>query len=738
MFNRTSGLLRVALTLCMAAGTVVQAQVHPVPVPDEVIDERLTAQTNAADKLKVPTPKQIVFGDTHVHTTYSTDAYLISLPINRSYREGGYPADDACDFARYCSALDFYVLTDHAESFTLQNWNAAKESIRQCNAVAGDPDNPDLVAYMGFEWSQVGRSPDTHYGHKNVMFMGTADDELPMRPIGAAGPATETIRGSATARVAMLGLVDTEHRAQYAEFGKFHRAIQNTPDCPEGVSSLELPENCYESTVTPAGLYEKLDQWGFDTIIIPHGSTWGFYTPPSTTFDKHLRTQGYDPKKQKLIEIFSGHGNSEPYRDWRAIRYDQDGAPYCPEPTQEYLPSCWQAGEIIRERCLASGFEKSECEARAVVARKNFVVEPMVAAFHTVPGAQVEDWLDSGQARDIFEPAFNYRPAESVQYSMAIANFDDPENPLRHRWGFIGSSDNHRARPGTGARQLNRYQWTESGGNRSKKWRDVQGKVPYPIARSITLEEALKSVTGFGLLETERQASFFVTGGLAAVHTEGRSREAIWDAMKRKEVYATSGERILLWFNLLNGPDGDVAMGGDATMNGTPRFSVRAVGAFKQLPGCPDHATSTLDPDRIQDLCAGECYNPSDERKRITRLEIIRIRPQISPDENVGPLIQDPWKIIECEPDEAGCVAEFEDPEFTEGGRDVLYYVRAIEEPSLAINGQNLRTKFDSKGNPISIEPCYGDYRSDPDDNCLSEVEQRAWSSPIFVDFKIS
>ena len=70
-----------------------------------------------------------------------------------------------------------------------------------------------------------------------------------------------------------------------------------------------------------------------------------------------------------------------------------------------------------------------------------------------------------------------------------------------------------------------------------------------------------------------------------------------------------------------------------------------------------------------------------------------------------------------------------------EGGRDTVYYVRAIQEPSLAINGAQLRCEYDEKGHCISVSPCYGDSRTDYQDDCLAETEERAWSSPIFVRF---
>ena len=60
--------------------------------------------------------KQILWGDTHVHTTYSMDAFYMSLPMMHGSR-GAFPAAFACDYARFISQLDFYVLTDHAESY---------------------------------------------------------------------------------------------------------------------------------------------------------------------------------------------------------------------------------------------------------------------------------------------------------------------------------------------------------------------------------------------------------------------------------------------------------------------------------------------------------------------------------------------------------------------------------------------------------------------------------------------
>ena len=176
-------------------------------------------------------------------------------------------------------------------------------------------------------------------------------------------------------------------------------------------------------------------------------------------------------------------------------------------------------------------------------------------------------------------------------------------------------------------------------------------------------------------------------------------------------------------------------MGDDVAMSSAPEFEVRAVGAFEQKPGCPDYTYNALTPERLENLCRGECYNPSDTRKLITRIEVIRILPQITPNEDISGLIQDPWKTFDCKADPDGCEVNFIDEEYPSLGRDAVYYVRAIESPSLAVNAENLRCEFDSEGNCKKVNLCYGDRRGDMNDDCLAVNEERAWSSPIFVDW---
>lgn len=704
-------------------------------LPDAVVAARQTHEADASRRF-APEPAvsqdtQILFGDLHVHTTFSADAFMRSLPMVQG--EGAHPPADACDFARFCSALDFWSINDHAEGISPQHWQETKEAIRQCNAVAGDPRNPDVVAFLGWEWTQVGATAATHYGHKNVIFRDTAEDKVPKRPISALN---DQLIGALRRQPPLwqrvqFPLFDWPNRQRYFDFAQFQTELLDTPPCPDGVDTRTLPPNCHERAQTPRELFEKLSQWGFDTIVIPHGTTWGLYTPPGASWDKQLTAKEHDPEKQTLIEVYSGHGNSEEYRDWRPVTQDANGHETCPAPTKDYVPCCWQAGELIRARC--GDIPKEECERRVATARQNFV-DAGVFGHLTVVGAQIDDWKNCGQCTDCFNPSFNFRPTSSVQYTLAISNFDDAARPRRFRFGFIASSDNHSARPGTGYKEFGRHFMTETAGARDEMWhRRMMGPEPGKPGESVRFDLTTDTRQIFQQVEVERQGSFFMTGGLVAVHAAGRDRDAIWKALKRREVYGTSGDRILLWFDLLDGPNGPLPMGAETTLDQNPRFRVRAVGSLKQLPGCPTYATNALPLERLERLCRGECYNPSDERRLITRIEIVRIRPQEKPGEPLRQLIDDPWRRFECPPDQAGCAVEFEDPDFVAGRREFIYYARAIQEPTPAINAGGLRCTYNDKGECVTVHPCYGDYRTPADDDCLSPNEERAWSSPIYV-----
>jgi hypothetical protein len=696
-----------------------------------VIAERLQLQQQARGALSVPEDgNTILFGDLHVHTAYSQDGFLFSLPLLGG--EGAHPPNDACDFARHCAGLDFYALTDHSEALAPEHWEASKRSVRECNARAGSPSDPDLVAFMGFEWTHAGLTPEEHFGHRCVVFPGTADSELPARPIAAKDTA-QGGRGLARLARSVRWIAPTDWPV-HRRFAEHQERMADRAICPADLPSPAIEDTqCLELAPTPADLHRKLDEWDLPALTIPHGMTWGVYTPATASFDKHLEPEHYDPTRMPLIEIMSGHGNSEEFRNWREAGIDAEGERYCPAPTADFLPCCWQAGEIMRKRC--GDLPADECERRVEQARL-YAAQANVRPNRVFPDAAPEEWLDCNQCRDCFKPSFSYRPRESVQYAMSLA-LPNRAGATRFRFGFIGSSDGHSGRPGNSYKQTDPVLVSDV--------RNPPG-FPYEAAASLVggspMEDPrLPQPVPSGPIGVQgndgRVSSFLYPSGLAAVHAAGRDRSSIWQAILRREVYGTSGPRILLWFDILNGIGGNggparAPMGSEHVLDVNPRFEVRAVGSFEPRPGCSDASRRALSPDRLTYLCHDECYFPSDVRRPIAAIEVVRIRPRRSAADEPAELIDDPWRRFECQPDPAGCRIEFEDPDFAESGRDALYYVRALEAPSSGLNGNPLEPQRDAAGNVVAVRLCGTDEIAKG--GCPAPTQERAWSSPIFVD----
>lgn len=642
---------------------------------------------------------QILFGDLHTHTNYSLDAYVFNMSMIKGV--GITTPSDACDFARYCSALDFWSINDHAESLSPRVWADTVEAIRECNAASGEPDSPDMVSFVGWEWSNS-NSDDvpSHYGHKNVIFRTWEEGATPTRPI--ASQERYMIARVPPPLLGMMSLSDPLRAV--SDLGWYVREVKNTPICPADVPADELPPDCREVAFTPTELYRKLDEWGYDSMVIPHGLAWGTTNPLSADFRNQLSE--YEARYQNLLETFSGHGNSERFEDFERIGYLDNGNAYCPPATDNFLPCCRRAGELARAEC--DDPSSPVCDDRAQTAMADYVEKGVKAGRKLFPDATLNDWAGCGQLQNAFQPASMYVPRQSTQYNLALG-FDATGAPKRTRFGLIGSSDNHVARPGNSYKDTDRALYTDH--------KNVKGEGG-----------------GFNLGADRESAAFYYTGGLVAVHAAGRNRDAIWDGLARREVYATSGDRTLVWFDLLNGPGGETSMGSEVQLDHTPRFRVRALGAFEQQPGCPDFAVAALGRERIESLCGGECYRPGDRRKVIERIEVVRIRPQVTPDEDIAGLIENDWRSFDCPADGNGCEFEFEDTDYILAERPALYYARVIQAEEPLIGGDPFGCRYDDAGNCIAREYCVG-ANAGPDDLCQAPASPRAWTSPIYLEY---
>ena len=77
-------------------------------------------------------------------------------------------------------------------------------------------------------------------------------------------------------------------------------------------------------------------------------------------------------------------------------------------------------------------------------------------------------------------------------------------------------------------------------------------------------------------------------------------------------------------------------MGSSVNMASVPRFRARAIGSFKQLPGCPDYVVNALEKQHLEKMSQGLTPPPVrmtrgvHESTPILRLMTLRERPERS------------------------------------------------------------------------------------------------------------
>src|SRR5258708_20756381 len=300
---------------------------------------------------------------------------------------------------------------------------------------------------------------------------------------------------------------------------------------------------------------------------------------------------------------------------------------------------------MIRSRCDGQRLPAEEGERRERETRQRELDAPVgfaAAGFLGAAGGSTEEWSDGGECRDCFLPTWHHNPLGSVQYILALGEDRQGQDPLRFRFGMIGSTDNHNAMPGEGYKEVARWNsilLLRLSSPDAKRFFLPAPAEPKAESRPVTPD---LSSSSWATWDVDLTNSMSLTSGPVAVHAASRTRGAIWNALKAPTVYAPSGERSLLWMPLLNAPRGRQPMGSGVQMNANPEFEVRAVGAFVQKPGCPDFQRKVLGPKRLETLCHNECFNPTARRRQITRIAGARIRPQHNPSEPVRGVIQDP------------------------------------------------------------------------------------------------
>jgi len=406
-------------------------------------------------------PQRVLWGDTHLHTSLSTDAGMIGnrLGPEEAYRfaRGETVVSSTGVRARLQRPLDFLVTADHAENLGL--------------APMIEERNPDLLKLdFGRKIAQL--VYDGRYGDAYTLWgqgMSTRQD-----PLAGQDDLTRTMwqRLTATAEefnepgrfTALIGFEWTSS----PDGNNLHRNVifRDGKDAADQV----LPFSNYDST-DPEDLWAWMqgyeEKTGGRALALAHNGNLsnGLMFDDRTLSGRRI-DRDYAERRMRW----------EPLYEVTQMKGDGEAHPSL-SPNDEFADyGTWDKG--------------------------SFGPEP-----------KTPDMLPREYAREAYK--------RGLQYEQKLG-----ANPFK--FGMVGSTDSHTS---LATIEENNY----------------FGKAT-PAEPSADPERFEEMITGFlaepGGPDIITRHFKTLAGGLAAVWATDNTREAIWDAMKRKEVYATTGTRM--------------------------------------------------------------------------------------------------------------------------------------------------------------------------------------------------
>jgi len=601
------------------------------------------------------------FGDLHVHTTYSMDAFqfgTLATPDDAyRYAQGEAIKHPAGFDMQLDRPLDFYAVTDHgfylgvvragADTSTEISKYPAMKSIRNLNV----PENLTLESIPTRKFrAWIG-------GFRKAMM----SSETLRTEVGSIMRTAWADEVAAAERHYKPGTFTTfaayEFSSTKQDGGSMHRNVifrgtENMPTAPfDRAMSLD-PEDLWT-------WMDDLREQGVESLAIPHNSnksngqmfalsTWA--GDPMTLAHNQARL-----RNEPLVEITQVKGTSETH--------------------------------------------------------------PLLAMNDEWADFEIDPYIAGGGKLRMAKPAGGY--VRDALKNGLLLDADGLGNPFQ--FGFIGSSDTH-----TGAGSYDESNYFAKVGLLDST-ASLRGSVPVSDDELKTFGLSGADSSAFyvgsdGRRYIQRNSSVWGASGLAGVWAEENTRESIYDAFRRKETFATSGPRIRVRFfagheldeSMLETKDGvsrayaqGVAMGSDLMVvpEKAPAFIVWATGDVQSAPL-----------QRLQIIKGWvETGQPQEQVFDVACSDGMVVDPKTHRCPNNGAKVNLTDCSISADRGAAEMKTLWRDPSF-DGKQKAFYYARVLENPSCRWS------TWDALRAGVV-----------PRDNLESIIQERAWSSPIWL-----
>ena len=597
-----------------------------------------------------PNPtKNAYFGDLHVHTRYSFDAFIFGTTTDPNdayeFAKGGTIKHPAGFDMKLDRPLDFQGVTDHGmylgmlPAMTEEGSPAYDHPIAADMRVAEEADERRGI-FVGMRPYLGARKGEDE--HLNMDVVRGAWSKI----IEAAEAHNDP--GNFTAFIAY------EYTSSGYERDNLHRNVifrgSEAPGAPFSRIDSQNPED----------LWATMDEWrdqGIDALAIPHN--------PNGSGGRMFEMEKFygDPLDDEYVDV---RMRNEPIVEMTQVKGTSDTHPAL-SPNDE-----WADFEIMPYKIATTIISEPE-------------------------GSYVRDALIRG-------------------LRLADGGLANP-----YKFGLIGASDTHVS---AGSFEEENY-WSKVGILDAEP--HLRGSVPGSGANQSTGDPAQESDSSIrtddGSGRSFRDTYYYTWGasGLAGVWAEENTRESIFDAMRRKETFATSGPRMKIRFFAGDFEDGDlddtgfltrayaegVPMGGDllaADVGEAPTFAVVAMrdslGApldrVQVIKGSSSNGEGT---EMVYDVACsdGAEVDPATHRCPGNGATVDLSTCKISADSGAGEL-----------------KAVWTDPDF-DASKRAFYYVRVLENPTCRWSTWDALRE--------GVEP-----RQD----VSATIQERAWSSPIW------